>query len=369
MRLADVVRELDAWFPPDLAESWDSIGLSFGDPESEVRSVLVAVDPTAAVATEAQSLGVDLLLTHHPLWLSGVTGLRGAKGRLAQELIRAGIALFNAHTNADRARPGVNDALADRLGLADVVPLETVTDQLLRLTVYVPAAHRERLIDALGHAGAGAIGDYDRCAYSTPGSGTFRPLPGAAPHVGEVGRIEQVAEERVEMVLPVHRRGAVAAALLTAHPYEEPAYDFTEVTRVVIGTGLGRVGTVPQQTLADFAGLVASALPATAAGVRFAGAPDTPLRRVAVVGGSGASELAAASRVADVIVTADLKHHTVDEHVADGGCAVVDVAHWASEWPWCPATAQRLAGLGLQTHVSELVTDPWTGHVGGSNES
>jgi dinuclear metal center YbgI/SA1388 family protein len=369
VRLADVVNVLEQWFPPELAEPWDSVGLSFGDQEAEVHSVLLAVDPTTAVAEQAQSLGVDLLITHHPLWLSGVTGLRGAKGRLAQDMIRAGIALFNAHTNADRAQPGVNDALAARLGLSEVVALETASQDLLKVSVYVPAAHRERLIDALSHAGAGAIGDYDRCAYSTPGSGTFRPMSGAVPHIGEVGRIEQVAEDRVEMVLPLGRRDAVATALLGAHPYEEPAYDFAAVTRVVPDTGLGRVGEVPTQSLAEFAGVVASALPATAAGVRFAGAPGTQVRRVAVVGGSGASELAAASRVADVIVTADLKHHTVDEHLAEGGCAVVDVAHWASEWPWCPQTAERLSGLGLQAHVSELVTDPWTGHVGGSNES
>jgi len=369
VRLSDVVTQLDEWFPPDLAETWDSVGLSFGDPEAEISSVLLAVDPTAAVAAQARELDVDLLLTHHPLWLSPVTGLHGAKGRLAQDLIRAGIALFNAHTNADRAQPGVNDALAARLGLGDVEPMETVTEDLLRLTVYIPAAHRERLIDALSQAGAGSIGDYDRCAYATSGSGTFRPLSGADPHIGEVGRVEQVAEDRLEMVLPPGRLGAVASALLAAHPYEEPAYDFTEIRRIVAGTGLGRVGTVPRQSLADFAGVVASALPATAAGVRFAGSPASDVQRVAVVGGSGASELGRASRIADVIVTADLKHHTVDEHLAEGGCAVVDVAHWSSEWPWCPATADRLAELGLQTHVSELVTDPWTGHVGGSNES
>lgn len=203
------------------------------------------MDPTSAVAAQAQSLGVDLLITHHPLWLSGITGLRGAKGSLAQDMIRAGIALFNAHTNADRAQPGVNDALAARLGLSEVVALETVSQDLLKVTAYVPAAHRERLIDALSHAGAGAIGDYDRRAYSTPGSGTFRPMSGAVPHIGEVGRIEQVAEDRVELVLPLSRRDAVATALLGAHPYEEPAYDFTAVTRVVPDTGLGRVGRGP----------------------------------------------------------------------------------------------------------------------------
>jgi dinuclear metal center YbgI/SA1388 family protein len=366
VRLADLVATLDGWFPPDLAESWDSVGLVFGDPEADIRTVLVAVDPTAAVAAQAVRAGADLLLTHHPLWLSGVTGLRGAKGRLAQQLIRAGVALFNAHTNADRAQPGVNDALAGAVGLADVHPLEDHTTGLLRLTVYVPATHREALIDALSQAGAGTIGDYERCAYATPGSGTYRPLPGADPHIGGVGRIEHVAEDRLEMVLPMRRRRPVSAALLAVHPYEEPAYDFTEIRRVDSGVGLGRVGTVRTQTLAQFAATVAEALPATAAGVRFAGDPGAEITSVAVIGGSGGSELAAASRAADVIVTADLKHHVVDEHLGEGGCAVVDVAHWASEWPWCGQTARRLSDLGIDAHVSELVTDPWTGHVGGA---
>ncbi|HPE12661.1 MAG TPA: Nif3-like dinuclear metal center hexameric protein, partial [Actinomycetota bacterium] len=177
---------------------------------------------------------------------------------------------------------------------------------------------------------------------------------------------EQVDEDRLEMVLPVAARPAVTAALLSAHPYEEPAYDFTEILRADPGLGLGRVGGVPRQTLSQFADVVAGALPATAAGVRFAGDPDSLVETVAVVGGSGASELQAASRVADVLVTADLKHHTVDEHLADGGCAVIDVAHWASEWPWCAQTANRLETLGLGTHVSQQVTDPWSGHRGGT---
>jgi dinuclear metal center YbgI/SA1388 family protein len=366
VRLADVVTELERWFPPELAEPWDSVGLTFGDPDAAVESVLLAVDPTAGIAAEAIERQVDLIVTHHPLWLSGVTALSGAKGRFAQDLIHAGIAHFNAHTNADRANPGVNDALADALGLQDPRPLENRTCTLVRLTVYVPHADREQLIDTLAAAGAGTIGEYDRCAYATVGVGTFRPLAGADPHIGEVGRIEQVEEDRLEMVLPVPARAAVTAALLSAHPYEEPAYDFTEILRVDPGVGLGRVGGIRRQTLSHFADVVAHALPATAAGVRFAGDPDALVETVAVVGGSGASELSAASRVADVLVTADLKHHTVDEHLADGGCAVIDVAHWASEWPWCGQTANRLETLGLGTHVSQQVTDPWSGHRGGT---
>ena len=361
MLLADVVTQLDAWFPPDLAEHWDSVGLIFGDPSREVRSVLVAVDATPAVADEAMADEVDLLITHHPLWLGGVTRLSGYKGRLAQELIGAGIAMFNAHTNADRAPDGVNDALAQALGLQDIRPLETVTRELLRLTVYVPKQDTERVVDALAVAGAGQIGLYDRCAYTTDGQGTFRALPGADPHIGQVGRIETVTEQRVEMVLPAHARQAVGAALLAAHPYEEPAYDFTAITQRRPDVGLGRVGVLDELTLADFAAHVAAALPTTHTGVRFAGDPAQPISTVAVVGGSGGSEFAAASAVADVLVTSDLKHHQVDEHLAAGGCAVVDVAHFASEWPWCPRTARRLTALGLNARASALVTDPWTG--------
>jgi dinuclear metal center YbgI/SA1388 family protein len=358
-----VVATLDTWFPPDLAESWDSVGLILGDPDAQVASALVAVDPTAAVVAEAIDRGVDLLVTHHPLWLTPVTSLSGAKGRIAHGLVRAGVGLYNAHTNADRAVHGVNDALASALGLQATEPMEQVTASMLRLTVYVPAPDRQRLIDALAAAGAGAIGNYDHCAYTTAGSGTFRPLTGADPHIGTVGQIEHVAEDRLEMVLPHHCRRPVMQALLATHPYEEPAYDFTAIEQVRRAVGLGRVGTVEPTTLWDFAAHVSRALPVTAAGVRFAGDPGLAVERVAVVGGSGGSELGTASGVADVLVTADLKHHTVDEHLADGGCAVIDVAHWASEWPWCPLTAGRLRDLGLLAGASELVTDPWTGRM------
>lgn len=355
---------LDGWFPPSLAEPWDAVGLAVGDPQRDVGVIMIAVDPTEQVAADAIAAGADLLVTHHPLWLSGVTSVstRTAKGRIAHRLIEGGCALFNAHTNADRAAPGVNDALADALGLADVVPLEAVEDELLRLTVYVPPAHREALIDALAAAGAGRIGDYDRCAYAVSGSGTFRPLAGATPFIGTPGEVERVAEDRVEMVLPTEARTAVSRALRAAHPYEQPAFDFVHIRRPEPFRGLGRVGTLAERTLADFAGHVAASLPATHHGVRFAGDPDAVVRTVAVCGGSGGSLLGQASRVADVMVTADLKHHTVDEHLADGGCAVVDVAHWASEWPWCPATAARLREeFGVLVHVDERVTDPWTG--------
>jgi dinuclear metal center YbgI/SA1388 family protein len=265
--VADCVAALEGAYPPAFAESWDAVGLSVGELHAAVRHVHLAVDPTPEVAAEAVTLGADLLVTHHPLFLRGVHGVAAttAGGRVVTTLVRARTALFTAHTNADVACAGVNDALAEALGLIDVRPL---------------AAGRD-------------------------------------------------------------------------HP------------------GLGRVGELPATaSLADFCARAAERLPVTAGGVRAAGDPDRPVRSVAVCGGSG-GELAAAAAAAgaDAFLTADGRHHYVLDAVAAHGVAIVDVAHWASEWPWLAYAARRLTdalgatGRTVVTSVSTLVTDPWRLHV------
>lgn len=262
--VADVMRVIEAAYPPSLAEDWDSIGLTCGDPQATVSRILVAVDPVPDVVAEAVAFGADLLITHHPLFLSGVTSVAAGtvRGRVVHDLIRAGIALATAHTNADSACPGVSDALAAQLGLVDCVPL---------------------------------------------------------------------------------------------NPLSDPT------------TGLGRVGRLPRpMPLSEFAAQVASALPGTEHGVRVAGDATTLVSRVAVCGGSGDSLMGAATAAgADVYVTSDLKHHRTQDHLLAGGCALVDVAHWASEWPWLEDLAGVLrSGLpGATVEVSRRVTDPWTAHL------
>lgn len=264
--LAEVLTALEARYPLALAEPWDAVGLVCGDPDDPVERILFAVDPTEAVAAEAHRLQIDLIVTHHPLFLTPVHGVAALTpgGRLVHGLIERGCALYAAHTNADRARPGVSDALADLLGVRDTVPLEP--DE-------------------------------------------------ADPNVG-----------------------------------------------------LGRIGTLESpMPLSAFVERVAERLPATAQGVRAAGDPDALIERVAVCGGSGESLQSRASAAgADVYVTADAKHHRTSDHLAAGGCALVDVAHWASEWPWLPvaaATLQDDLGGTVVSSVSTLVTDPWSLHV------
>ncbi|MFB9314011.1 Nif3-like dinuclear metal center hexameric protein [Nocardioides plantarum] len=370
-RLQDVTDLLHAWYPPHTAESWDAVGLVWGNPEHDVRKVMLAVDVTAEVAAEAADWGADLLVVHHPLFLKGVHGFAATtpKGRTLATLVEAGCALLTAHTNADHAVGGVSESLATALGLADQAPIVPGEGQRVdKLTVYVPLDAAAVVRAALAEAGAGAIGDYDFASFSSRGQGRFRPLEGADPTIGTVGEIAEVDETRIEVVLPRDRRRAVVAALRAAHPYEEPAYDVVEVapgidTRAAV-TGSGRIGTITPMTLEEFAGVVATALPTTHHGVRVAGDPQRRVRRVAVCGGAGDFLLDEVLRTdADVYVTSDLRHHPTAEFVEKGGPALVDVAHWAAEWTWLPVLSARLGtelGDSVQTRVSELVTDPWT---------
>ncbi len=292
--LALVVACMERRYPPSTAEDWDAVGLVCGDPQAPVRRILWAVDPVEAVVDEAIDMGADLVITHHPLFLSGVHAVAAttAKGRVVHRLISAGIALYCAHTNADVADPGVSDALAATVGLTrtrPVVPAEPV---------------RDGLADPPGQPDRGGLAD-------SPGQ-------------------------------PEDPEG--------------------------IATGLGRIGELEEPTtLADFAARVAGALPPTQHGVRVAGDPGGRVHRVAVCGGSGDSLLAIATDMgADVLVTADLKHHRALEHLEEGGCAIIDVAHWASEWPWLEQAAQLLEadldreGTTVVSVVSAQPTDPWS---------
>ncbi|WP_408642241.1 Nif3-like dinuclear metal center hexameric protein [Speluncibacter jeojiensis] len=368
VRLAEVIAELDRAYPPHLAEDWDSVGLVSGDPDDEVSTIRIAVDATEAVVDEAIGAGAQLLLVHHPLLLRGVdtVGAHTPKGALVHRLIRSGCALMTAHTNADSADPGVSDALAAALGLVVRGPIgplpQPATDKWV---VLAPQTDTDTVRRALFAAGAGEIDDYRECSWTVAGTGRFRPQGGANPTIGTIGELEQVAEDRVEVLAPRGLRGRVLAALLAAHPYESPAFDVFESAPLDSPRGLGRVGELPQpQTLAEFTATVAAALPATAWGVRAAGDPQRKVRTVAVCGGAGDSLLSTVSRLGvDAYVTADLRHHPADEHLRAGGPALVDVAHWASEFPWCAQARSVLeAAFGdrLTATVSTIRTDPWT---------
>ncbi len=367
--LGEITDLLDAWFPPQHAEDWDAVGLVCGDPHADVRRILLAVDPVTAVADEAIEHGAQLVICHHPLFLKGVHGVAatGPKGRIVHRLLQAGCGLFTAHTNADSPAGGVSEALALALGLIDVRPLEADPAPALdKLVVLVPVGAAEAVRSAVTGAGAGAVGDYDSCTFTSTGQGRFRPLEGANPAIGTLGRHEVVDEVRIETVLPRLLRAPVVAAMRSAHPYEEPAFDVLELATLDDpDRGSGRIGLLEEpMSLADFGIRVAQALPATASGVRVAGDPDQQVETVGLCGGAGDFLLDRARSVGvDVYLTSDLRHHPASELREHGTPALVDVAHWAAESTWLPVLQRRLLdalGDTVEVHVSTTNTDPWT---------
>lgn len=374
LTLSQVNGLLDGRFDPRTAEDWDQVGLVSGDVDQPIRNVLFAVDPLPAVIADAASRGFDLLITHHPLLLRGIHSAASdsAKGRMLRELIKSDLALICAHTNADSATAGVNDALAAAVGIKKSKPIRPIPDQRLsKLVVHAPEKSVESIRGALFEAGAGRLGNYDSCAYSIAESGQFRPLPGANPHVGEIGVVQQEPGKRLEIVVQSGKVNQAIAMVRQQHPYESPAIDVVDLVDPPGVRGLGRWGSIESPTtVLEVAEQLAEVLPATNHGVRVAGELDVEVIAAAVCGGAGDSLLVAVEQLpVQAYVTSDLRHHPATDHLAANGCALLDIAHFAGEWLWLQWAADQLvadaaeAGYEISAEVSTINTDPWSAHV------
>jgi len=330
----DVWRALDEHFPFAHRADWDNVGILLGDPGAPVRSILIALDATPGVLSAVRRRPVDLLVTHHPVVFKPIPRIRPDRpeAAAAYALLRTGVAAISAHTNADVAPRGVSHVMARRLGLRGIRPLipgEPSSDAC-KVVVFVPGSHADAVLDAASGAGAARIGEYRRCSFRTEGTGTFLPREGADPYIGSPGREERVPEIRLETVAAGSVLPAVLRAVRTAHPYEEPAIDVIPLRGAALGGGVGAVGDLPApEPLADALERVRRTL--RPSWIRLAGPRRKTVRRVAIVGGSGA-EFAGAAREAgaDLYVTGDVKYHQALE--AEGaGMPVADIGHGSGE--------------------------------------
>jgi len=325
---------LDERFPFAHRADWDNVGILLGDPGARVRAVALALDATPAVISSLRRRPADLLVTHHPVVFSPLPAVRPDRpaSRPAYDLLRMGVAVISAHTNADVAPRGVSYVVARRLGLRDIRPLipgEPSSDAC-KIVVFVPPGHVDAVLSAAAAAGAGRIGAYARCSFRGAGTGSFLGAGDADPHVGRPGREERVEEIRLETVAAGSLVPQVVRAVRSAHPYEEPAVDVIPLRGGALGGGVGAVGDLPGALPLD-AFLAGARRALRASGIRAAGPRRKTVRRVAVVGGSGA-EFADAARAAgaDVFVTGDVKYHQALEAAA-GEMALADVGHGAAE--------------------------------------
>jgi dinuclear metal center YbgI/SA1388 family protein len=356
-RVLDLVAETA---PPPLAESWDRVGLMVGAPDWPVRRALVGLELTADLLDRAGRLGADLILVHHPPLFRPLTALDPSRPEAALALRaydeRRGV--IAAHTNLDAARGGVNDALADLLGLTGTRALRPASGSAWRkLAVFVPVGYEDRVFEAVVAAGAGRIGDYTGCSWRSRGEGTFRPGEMSHPFLGQGSLPQRAAEVRLEVLVPAHRLGPVTAALIAAHPYEEPAFDLYPLEQTGGPEGAGRVGDLsPEAALDDFVDVVKDRLGAPV--IQVANARASAIGRVAVCGGSGGDLIAnALAAGADVFVTGEAGHHAArDLEGTDLGLLVV--GHFYSERPVVPVWTKHLAaGAGRRGWSLEFVGD------------
>lgn len=355
-QIAAYVEELA---PLRWAESWDNVGLQVGEPARPVRRILVALEVTGGVVEEAVASQADLLVVHHPVIFQPLKALRfdTPNGARLRRLIQVGIGVYAAHTNLDQAPGGTNDTLAALAGLQQhEVLLKAGEEKYLKLVVFVPKGHEDAVRQALAGAGAGHIGNYSHCTFQTPGTGTFLPLAGTNPYLGEQGRLEYAEEVKLETILPEAIVQRVVRAMVAAHPYEEVAYDLYPLANSGHVRGHGRIGHLAQPvTLGVLAGRLKEALGIPH--LKIVGDLACKIETVAVGAGSGGMLITiAARRGAQVLITGDVKYHEAQD-AADAGLCVIDIGHYESERIVVPPLSaylrNRLKADGLEVEVLE----------------
>ena len=331
MQVKEIISFIESLAPTAYQESYDNSGLSIGSPDSEVNSVLITLDVTEAVVDEAIGLKTDMIISHHPLIFSGLKRITGKSEteRCVIKAIKNNIVIYAAHTNLDSVHGGVNSKICEKLGLKNCRVLSPAEGQLKKLVTFVPVADLEKVQNAVFEAGAGNIGNYDSCGFSTNGTGTFRGNELSNPYVGEKGKIHCEGEARFETIFPKHLQNKIISALLKAHPYEEVAYDIYPLDNLNPQVGIGMIGELDQATdEGDFLHSVKNIF--GCAVVRHTNFLQKKLKKVAITGGSGSAYLRAAIAAnADVFITGDFKYHQFFE--AENKILVADIGHFESE--------------------------------------
>jgi len=335
MKIKEIAQAVEAIAPLGLAQGWDNVGLLIGDPDKSIKNILITIDTTQAVVEEAKSNKVDLILAYHPIIWDGLKRVI-ADGETSHiyELIQAGISVFCIHTALDVAAGGVNDALADILGIENAKPIgDYVADPAgpqYKVVTFVPEKDVNAVANALYDAGAGAIGNYSHCGFQSAGTGTFKPLAGSNPTIGKRGMLERVDEITLETVVPSGKVAAVIAALRKAHPYETPAFDVFQHCHVENRLGLGRIGELKTPLSMEKA-VTAIKKTTGCRAVGLVGPAKRTIKKAAVCAGScGKIINSVIAQGADLYLTGELKHHQALA-AQEAGLTCVCLSHSVSE--------------------------------------
>jgi len=314
MKIKEIAERIDRIIPLKLAQDWDNVGLLIGDPEKNVKNILLTVDITKAVLAEAKQQKAELIISYHPvIWDALKTITTDGPAGIVYDLIASGIAVFSIHTALDVVTGGVNDALAEIIGIRDAKPIgdyvEYPEGDNYKLIVFVPTGSLAKVSNAVFAAGAGAIGNYSNCSFGAEGTGTFLPMEGAKPAIGRKNEFEKVPEIRFETIVPAKKHDAVIEAMIKAHPYETPAFDVFKLYNDQSKFGLGRIGQLTQPLrISQIIEKIKKTTGAKAVGL--VGDDKKLVKKAAVCAGTcGTIINSVIAAKTDLYLTGELKHH------------------------------------------------------------
>ncbi len=331
MQIKDIINFLEQWAPPSLQESYDNSGLIIGDSAEGCQSALITLDVTEEVIDEAIENGSNLIIAHHPMIFSGIKriGNKHWLDKCIRKAIKNDIHIYAIHTNLDHVVTGVNQKIAEKIGLVNTSILSPKPNTLLKLTVFVPTESKEALLNGLYEAGAGTIGNYSHCSFQLTGEGTFRPNEEANPAIGESGNDEKVEETRIEVIVPTAIKSKVLAAMRSSHPYEEVAHYLSTLENENQEVGAGMIGELPEE-LPTHAFLIKLKEQMNLNTIRCTKVVKDHVKRIALCGGAGSFLLRKAiGKKADVFITGDFKYHDFFE--ANSQIVIADIGHYESE--------------------------------------
>lgn len=331
MKLFEITNALESFSPLHLQENYDNAGLLTGNPDQDIHQAMLCLDVTEEVLEEAISSGCHLVIAHHPIIFSGLKKITGSTyvERIILKAIRNNIAIYAAHTNLDNQLPGVNAKIANRLRLKDITILSPASNQLMKLITFAPVSHAENVRNALFAAGAGHIGNYDECSFSTDGTGTFRGNEFSKGFSGEKGVRHYEKEARIEVIFPAWRRSGIITALKMNHPYEEVAYDMLQLENTWEQVGMGLIGKLPEpMDPLSFLQFLKQRMSVKV--IRHTALCKEMIESVALCGGAGSSLLNHAKNAgADIFISSDFKYHQFFD--ADKDIIIADIGHFESE--------------------------------------
>ena len=365
MQLKEISERINNIIPLNLSQDWDNVGLLVGDPDKSIKNVLLTIDTTGDVVAEAKELKTDLIISYHPVIWDGLKKITAAgSSSIVYELIRSGIAVFSVHTALDAAIGGVNDGLAEIVGIKDAEPIgdyvANPAGDNYKLVVFVPVESLAEVSNAVFAAGAGAIGNYSHCSFNTDGTGTFLPLKGAKPAIGSRGTFEKVPEVRFETIVPAGKLDEVVAAMKQAHTYDTPAFDVFKIHSTEPRFGLGRIGYLAEPLkIAKIIERIKKTTGAKAVGM--VGDDKRLVERAAVCAGScGTIINSVIAAKADLYLTGELKHHQALA-AQEAGLTCICLSHTVSERFILKNFAKQLRKQlkGIQIKISKKDADPF----------